>query len=151
MAFASGLFFTSNSFIIKGTGLSFGEVNTVRSIIQIPLMICIILVNSKQINLNLYFCKLLQNKYHFMFRNVVTYTNNFSGDSVWPKTCHQRLMLILVGISGSLMMLASFACIKFMPVPDATTLMFTSPLFTMIFSALIMKQRLTYLKGLVGK
>ena len=90
-------------------------------------------------------------KHQLMFRNVIIHTNNFSEDSIWPKTCLQRVMLILVGISGSLMMLASFACIKFMPVPDATTLMFTSPLFTMIFSALIMKQRLTYLKGLVGK
>ena len=53
MAFASGLFFTSNSFVIKGTGLSFGEVNAVRSIIQILLMICIILVKSKFINLYL--------------------------------------------------------------------------------------------------
>ena len=60
-------------------------------------------------------------------------------------------MLILVGISGSLMMLTSFACIKFMPVSDATTLMFTSPLFTIILSAVFMKERLTYLKALIGK
>ena len=38
MAFASGLFFTVNNFIIKGVRLSFGEVLAVRSIIQIPLM-----------------------------------------------------------------------------------------------------------------
>merc|ERR1719167_1748672 len=117
MAFASGLFFTANSFVIKGTGLSFGEINAVRSIIQTLLMTFITLGN---------------------------------GGSIWPKTSTQRIMLILVGISGSLMMLTSFACIKFMPVSDATTLMFTSPLFTIILSALTMNERLTYLKTLIA-
>ena len=77
--------------------------------------------------------------------------NHDLGGCIWPKTCTQRIMLILVGISGSLMMLTSFACIKFMPVSDATTLMFTSPLFTIILSAVFMKERLTYLKALIGK
>ena len=67
-----------------------------------------------------------------------------------PKTSNQRIMLVLVGISGSLMMLTSFACVRFMPVSDATTLIFTSPLFTMILSAVIMKERLTVLKVIIG-
>ena len=45
MAFASGLFFTANSFVIKGIGLSFGEVSAVRSIIQTVLTACIIIAN----------------------------------------------------------------------------------------------------------
>ena len=53
MAFASGLFFTANSFVIKGTGLSFGEINAVRSIIQTLLMTFITLGNGKSTNLNL--------------------------------------------------------------------------------------------------
>ena len=45
MAFASGLFFTANSFVIKVIGLSFGEVSAVRSVIQTVLMAGIILAN----------------------------------------------------------------------------------------------------------
>ena len=47
MAFTSGLFFVANNFVIKETGLGFGEINAVRSIIQTVLMICIILANGK--------------------------------------------------------------------------------------------------------
>ena len=53
MAFASGLFFTANSFVIKGTGLSFGEINAVRSIIQTLLMTFINLANGKCTSLNM--------------------------------------------------------------------------------------------------
>ena len=42
MAFMSGLFFTVNNFIIKAAKLSFGDVLAVRSILQVPLMYCII-------------------------------------------------------------------------------------------------------------
>ena len=42
MAFASGLFFTVNNFIIKEEKLSFGEILAVRSTLQVPLMSCII-------------------------------------------------------------------------------------------------------------
>ena len=59
-------------------------------------------------------------------------------------------MLVSVGILGSVMTILSCACVIFMPVSDATTLMFTAPLFTMIFSALIMKECLTFLKVVIG-
>ena len=42
-AFSSGLFFTANNFVIKGARLSFGEVLAVRSIIQVPLMVFLLL------------------------------------------------------------------------------------------------------------
>ena len=42
-AFSSGLFFTANNFVIKGARLSFGEVLAVRSIIQNPLMVFLLL------------------------------------------------------------------------------------------------------------
>ena len=53
MAFTSGLFFVANNFVIKETGLGFGEINAVRSIIQTLLMICIILANGKNTCANL--------------------------------------------------------------------------------------------------
>ena len=53
MAFASGLFFTANSFVIKGLELSFGEVSAVRSVIQTVLMVGIILANGIYVRLDL--------------------------------------------------------------------------------------------------
>ena len=47
MAFLSGLFFTINNFIIKGTRVDYGEVLAIRSIIQIPLMSCIVFIQGR--------------------------------------------------------------------------------------------------------
>ena len=59
-------------------------------------------------------------------------------------------MVILVGMLGSLTMLTAFTCVILMPVSDATVLMFTTPLFTMIFAAIFLKERLTVLKIICG-
>ena len=52
----------------------------------------------------------------------------------------------MVGVLGGLTMLTTFACVKFMPVGDAMTLIFTNPLFTMLFAACFMGHRLSTLK-----
>ena len=57
----------------------------------------------------------------------------------------------MVGVFGSVTMLTSFACVKFMPVADATTLMFTSPLFTMVLAAVFMKDKITIVKTVSGE
>ena len=57
------------------------------------------------------------------------------------------MMAVFVGIFGSLTTLTSFACLKFMPVGDAMTLIFTNPLFTMIFAAIFLGHRLTCIKN----
>ena len=48
-------------------------------------------------------------------------------------------------------MLTSFACVKFMPVSDAITLIFTAPLFTMVIAAMFMRERITVIKAIAGK
>ena len=72
------------------------------------------------------------------------------GNQLWPKTMFERIMVILVGMLGSLTMLTAFTCVILMPVSDATVLMFTTPLFTMIFAAIFLKERLTVLKMICG-
>jgi len=67
-----------------------------------------------------------------------------------PRTNYQRFMVALISLVGALTILSGFACVKFMPVGDGTTLMFTVPLFTMIFAALFLKQRLTIIKSIAG-
>ena len=72
------------------------------------------------------------------------------GSKLWPKTMFERIMVILVGMFGSLTMLTAFTCVILMPVSDATVLMFTTPLFTMIFASIFLKERLTILKMICG-
>ena len=72
------------------------------------------------------------------------------GDNFWPRSNYQRTMLCMVGLFGSLTMLTSFACVKFMPVADAITLIFTSPLFTMLLAAVFMKDKITIVKTISG-
>ena len=74
----------------------------------------------------------------------------FPGSKLWPKSVFERIMVILVGLLGSLTMLTAFTCVILMPVSDATVLMFTTPLFTMIFAAIFLKERLTVLKMICG-
>ena len=80
----------------------------------------------------------------------IFYLFYFSGSKLWPKTMFERIMVVLVGILGSLTMLTAFTCVILMPVSDATVLMFTTPLFTMIFAAIFLKERLTVLKMICG-
>merc|ERR1719167_785514 len=47
-------------------------------------------------------------------------------------------------------MVTAFASVKFMPVADAITLIFTSPLFTMILAAVFMKDKVTIIKTISG-
>ena len=73
------------------------------------------------------------------------------GDIFWPTSIYQRIMLCVLGLFGSLTMLTSFACVKFMPVSDAITLIFTAPLFTMVIAAMFMRERITVIKAIAGK
>ena len=66
MAFASGLFFTANSFVIKGIGLSFGEVSAIRSVIQTVLMAGIILANGISLQLDTWL-EWIEYKNHTLF------------------------------------------------------------------------------------
>ena len=117
MAFVSGLLFTANNFIIKAFRLSYGEMLTVRSIVQIP---------------------------------VMTFILFMKGEKILPTSVYHRIMLSLIGLFGSIIMLTSFISVKLMPVPDAITLMFTTPLFTIMFSALFLNDKVSWIKAISG-
>ena len=76
---------------------------------------------------------------------------SITGNGIVPSTIYEGTMMFFVGLFGSLTMLTSFASVKFIPVSDATTLIFTVPLFTMILAAVFLKERLTMLKIICGK
>ena len=81
----------------------------------------------------------------------VSYHSFFIGDSFLPTTLHKRLMLCIIAILGGFTMLTTFACVRFMPVADAITLIFTNPFFTMLFAAVFLGHRLSILKITSGR
>ncbi|XP_059097482.1 uncharacterized protein LOC131891830 isoform X1 [Tigriopus californicus] len=74
----------------------------------------------------------------------------YKGYPLLPKGKKQKALAFLMGLFGAVTMLTAFSCVKFMPVGDAMTLIFTNPLFTMIFAALFMKQDVTIIKFVAG-
>ena len=72
------------------------------------------------------------------------------GHKLLPKTKFESMMVIMISLFGSLTMLSALACVKFMPVSDATVLMFTTPLFTMVLASITKSERLTTLKITCG-
>ena len=72
------------------------------------------------------------------------------GETLWPGSAYLRNMLCLVGLLGSLNMLSPILSVQLMPVSDAVTLMFTAPLFTMLFSALFLKDQINLVKAISG-
>ena len=95
---------------------------------------------------------LYSNLYAILEVNLLTIQTFLkTGEKFWPSSTYQRVMLCVLGLFGSLIMLTSFSCIKFMPVADAITLMFTTPLFTIVLAAVFLKDKITTIKTISGK
>ncbi len=61
-----------------------------------------------------------------------------------------KFLLGMMGLSGGLTMVSAYSCVRFMPVADAMTLIFTNPLFTIIFEVIFVGAKLTWLKIVGG-
>ena len=81
----------------------------------------------------------------------LTYHSFVIGNSFLPTTWRKRIMLCVIAILGGFTMLTTFACVRFMPVADAITLIFTNPFFTMLFAAVFLGHRLSVLKITSGR
>ena len=90
-------------------------------------------------------------KYHvWIYKIVKTLLDFFSGHKIVPASGLDQLMTLGVGLLGSLAILGCFASVSFMPVGDATTLMFTVPVFTILFAAVFLRQGLNVIKVVSG-
>ena len=74
-----------------------------------------------------------------------------SGHKIIPASGVERVMTLGVGVLGSLAILGCYSCVSFMPVGDATTLMFTVPVFTILFAAVFLRQGLNLIKVVSGE
>ena len=74
----------------------------------------------------------------------------FAGHTIVASSVSHRIMTLLVGLLGSLVIFGCFSCVMFMPVGDATTLLLTNPLFTIIVAAVFLGQGITLIKTISG-
>ena len=61
-----------------------------------------------------------------------------------------EILNILKGVFGGAKTLFQFACVLYMPIGDALTIVFTEPLWTLIFSKFILKIRIGVWKWVFG-
>ena len=122
MAFTSGLTVTVNNFIVKATGVDFGELMAVRGLMQMPVMFTIIALQGKIPGF-------------FGLKGPIIYLtlifDKFIGNikKMIPPTLYLKLLTLLVGCFGACIMLSTFACVKFMPV-NSFLLFYTVQLWT---------------------
>jgi len=120
LAFISGFIFTANNCAIQTMKLDFTEVLFVRSIVQVGIMASVLL-----------------------WRGQPFLQINGSSKRV-------TLMTIIQGLLGGLMIICSFSCVLLMPLGDALTLIFSSPLITMILASAFLGHKMRLFKITLG-
>eukprot|EP00095_Tigriopus_kingsejongensis_P010856 maker-scaffold592_size129239-snap-gene-0.18 protein:Tk10856 transcript:maker-scaffold592_size129239-snap-gene-0.18-mRNA-1 annotation:"hypothetical protein L798_07567" len=113
LALFSGVIFTASSFLIQWCHVDFVEAALVRSVLQTLVMVIL---------------------------------TKFLGQSVWPSdevaSALEKTYLIVQGLVGGAMTLLGYAAIAMIPLGDALTLFFASPLFAAVFGHILLGHRL---------
>ncbi len=121
LAFLSGLIFTVNSYVIQTMALDFSQTLLVRSLIFLIIF------------------------------SILCYVRKLSP---WPSleqvSLKAKIFMVIQGVLGAIMIMTAFCCLSFLPLGDALTLMFTSPLSTMIMAAIFLGHRLRLFKIFFG-
>lgn len=83
-----------------------------------------------------------------IFLYVMTVLCCLQNHKIWPD--QKRVLVIVQGLLGGLTLISAFSCVLLLPLGDALTLMFSSPISTMILAALFLGHRLRLLKIICG-
>jgi len=70
----------------------------------------------------------------------------YRGESFLPANNSQKVYTILQGLTGSIAFICSLACVSFMDVPDALSIIFACPLVTIFLSAVMLRDGLNHVK-----
>ena len=62
--------------------------------------------------------------------------------------CSTRIWIGVQAVIGSVLLLLNFACLQYMPIGDALTLVFTEPLFTILLSFILYRTKIGFTKGI---
>ncbi|XP_023321638.1 uncharacterized protein LOC111696300 [Eurytemora carolleeae] len=69
---------------------------------------------------------------------------------ILPPSNKDRVLVVLQGLLSGVRVFLQFACLSFMPLGDALTLVFTEPLWTIIISKIILKINIGWWKTIFG-
>ena len=62
-------------------------------------------------------------------------------EAIEPTPKLVKLFVVLQGLVGAVRLYLNFSCLAFLPLGDALTIIFTEPLFTMIFSCIAFRYK----------
>ena len=112
MAVTSGILFTANNFFIQWFEVNSLEMLLVRSVVQAAVL------------------------------GMIAAGNSSPAEYATPSTPSSwalRFFVLVQAVFGALRLYCNFTCLQYMPLGDALTLIFTEPLFTMVFSLIFLR------------
>lgn len=115
LAVVSGLLFTANNFLIQYFSIEALEILLVRSVVQ-------------SIVLGL---------------TTVSLSEWTSDQDQEPVPVSVKVFVVLQAFVGAIRLYLNFSCLAFLPLGDALTIIFTEPLFTMVFSCMAFRYRVS--------
>ena len=118
LALTSSLVFTFYGFLIKKFHMDFVDTLFIRSLIQTPLLILFVKIRHQNL-----------------------FVLEFSEDTTSVERLKKYFVLIGQGVLAGLNMMCSYLGVLYIPLGDALTIIYTSPIFTMIFSYIFLRTR----------
>ena len=129
LAFVSSFLFTVSSVIIQKMSLNFSDAMIVRYFVQVVFLLAII-------------CMM---KIREEGKSPLKMVESFKNLGTWS-----LVLLIFQGLSNGLCVLGEFMCVSFIPIGDATAIIFSSPLPSMVLSAMFLGHTLKLYKMSCG-
>jgi len=71
-------------------------------------------------------------------------------ESFLPSSTEQKLYTVLQGVTGSVCFICGLACVSFMDVPDALSIIFACPVVTILLSVIMLRDKLNIVKIIAG-
>ena len=118
LALTSSLVFTFYGLLIKKFHMDFVDTLFVRSLIQTPLLVVFVKIRRQNL-----------------------FVLEFSEDTTSVEKVKKYCVLIGQGVLAGLNMMCSYLGVLYIPLGDALTIIYTAPIFTMIFSYIFLRTR----------
>ena len=133
LAVLSGLLFTGNNFLVKYYSIGATDMLLVRSTLQTLLMAVIIGNDTTRLRQILKYCFPVLTKRPFL-----------------PSKKLDGVLVVSQGVLGGLRTLFQFACVLYLPLGDALTIVFTEPLWTLLLSRIFLGIKISFWKIFFG-
>ena len=117
LAVVSGLLFTANNFLIQYFRIEALEILLVRSVVQS------VVLGLTSVSLSEW--------------------TSTDGSPREPVSRSVKVFVVLQALVGAIRLYLNFSCLAFLPLGDALTIIFTEPLFTMVFSCMAFRYRVS--------